>query len=39
MPDMSIRFGNGHWVGYQSELISGKMVPVCSRAFCACTGI
>ncbi|EMX9089499.1 TPA: LysR family transcriptional regulator [Klebsiella oxytoca] len=32
--DMSIRFGNGHWVGYQSEkLISGRMVPVCSQAF------
>lgn len=32
--DMSIRFGNGQWAGYQSEkLISGKMVPVCSRAF------
>ena len=32
--DMSIRFGNGQWAGYQSEkLISGQMVPVCSRAF------
>ncbi|WP_312948773.1 LysR substrate-binding domain-containing protein [Superficieibacter sp.] len=32
--DMSIRFGNGQWAGYQSErLISGKMVPVASRAF------
>ncbi len=32
--DMSIRFGNGQWTGYQSEkLISGQMVPVCSRAF------
>jgi DNA-binding transcriptional LysR family regulator len=32
--DMSIRFGNGHWAGYQSEkLISGQMVPVCSRLF------
>ncbi|VEB95930.1 Gcv operon activator [Cedecea lapagei] len=32
--DMSIRFGNGQWSGYQSEvLISGKMVPVCSREF------
>ncbi|WP_313049430.1 LysR substrate-binding domain-containing protein [Atlantibacter subterraneus] len=32
--DMSIRFGNGQWAGYQSEkLISGRMVPVCSRDF------
>ena len=32
--DMSIRFGNGNWVGYQSnKLISGRMVPVCSQAF------
>lgn len=32
--DMSIRFGNGQWSGYQSEmLISGRMVPVCSREF------
>ncbi|STD20667.1 LysR family transcriptional regulator [Enterobacter asburiae] len=32
--DMSIRFGNGQWAGYQSEkLISGQMVPVCSCAF------
>lgn len=32
--DMSIRFGNGQWTGYQSEkLISGQMVPVCSRTF------
>lgn len=32
--DMSIRFGNGEWAGYQSEkLISGRMVPVCSREF------
>lgn len=32
--DMSIRFGNGQWAGYQSEqLISGRMVPVASRAF------
>ena len=38
--DMSIRFGNGQWAGYQSEkLISGQMVPVCSRAFCAFTAI
>ncbi|HBC83360.1 MAG TPA: LysR family transcriptional regulator [Escherichia sp.] len=32
--DMSIRFGNGQWVGYRSEkLISGRMIPVCSREF------
>ncbi|MBS0849295.1 LysR substrate-binding domain-containing protein [Citrobacter sp. JGM124] len=32
--DMSIRFGNGTWAGYQSEmLISGRMVPVCSSHF------
>lgn len=32
--DMSIRFGSGQWTGYQAEkLISGKMVPVCSREF------
>lgn len=32
--DISIRFGNGQWKGYQSEkLISGQMVPVCSREF------
>lgn len=32
--DMSIRFGNGQWKGYQSEkLLSGQMVPVCSREF------
>lgn len=32
--DMSIRFGNGHWKGYQAEkLISGQMVPVCSKEF------
>jgi len=32
--DMSIRFGNGQWAGYQTErLISGKMVPVVSRDF------
>lgn len=32
--DMSIRFGNGQWAGYQSEaLISGKMIPVASRSF------
>lgn len=32
--DMSIRFGAGQWTGYQAEkLISGKMVPVCSRDF------
>lgn len=32
--DMSIRFGNGQWVGYLSEkLISGRMIPVCSREF------
>lgn len=32
--DMSIRFGHGQWTGYQAEvLISGKMVPVCSREF------
>jgi hypothetical protein len=30
--DMSIRFGNGQWAGYQSEkLISGQMVPVWPR--------
>jgi len=32
--DMSIRFGTGQWVGYRSEkLISGRMIPVCSREF------
>ena len=32
--DMSIRFGNGQWAGYRSEkLISGRMIPVCSREF------
>lgn len=32
--DLSIRFGVGQWTGYRSEkLMSGKMVPVCSRAF------
>ncbi len=32
--DMSIRFGSGHWKGYQAEkLISGQMVPVCSQDF------
>ncbi|EHD22729.1 MULTISPECIES: LysR substrate-binding domain-containing protein [Brenneria] len=32
--DMSIRFGGGQWGGYRSEkLVSGRMVPVCSREF------
>jgi len=32
--DLSIRFGTGHWPGYQSEpLICGAVTPYCSRAF------
>lgn len=37
--DISIRFGYGQWDGYNNEkLISGKMVPVCSRAFLQSNG-
>lgn len=32
--DLSIRFGTGQWAGYNSEkILTGKMVPVCSKAF------
>ncbi|MBB3211875.1 DNA-binding transcriptional LysR family regulator [Herbaspirillum sp. Sphag1AN] len=32
--DLSIRFGTGQWAGYSSEkILSGKMVPVCSKVF------
>jgi len=32
--DISIRFGVGHWPGYQShKLMSGRMIPVCSQGF------
>lgn len=32
--DISIRFGAGQWPGYHCEkLMSGKMIPVCSRSF------
>ncbi len=32
--DLSIRFGVGEWAGYAStKLLSGKVVPVCSRDF------
>ncbi len=38
--DLSIRFGIGQWTGYRSEkLMSGKMVPVCSRAFSKLHGL
>ena len=32
--DLSIRFGNGVWSGYESvKLLSGKVIPVCSKDF------
>ncbi|SDR47890.1 transcriptional regulator, LysR family [Paraburkholderia fungorum] len=32
--DISIRFGAGEWTGYtRTRLLSGQVVPVCSRAF------
>ncbi|MBH3035244.1 LysR family transcriptional regulator [Serratia marcescens] len=38
--DLSIRFGVGQWTGYRSEkLMSGQMVPVCSRAFSKLHGL
>lgn len=38
--DISIRFGVGQWTGYRSEkLMSGKMVPVCSRSFIRLHGL
>lgn len=38
--DISIRFGAGQWTGYRSEkLMSGKMVPVCSRDFIKLHGV
>ncbi|MNV55447.1 Glycine cleavage system transcriptional activator [compost metagenome] len=38
--DISIRFGAGQWSGYRSEkLMSGKMVPVCSRSFIKLHGL
>ncbi|MFN1140620.1 LysR substrate-binding domain-containing protein [Serratia quinivorans] len=38
--DISIRFGTGQWSGYRSEkLMSGKMVPVCSRGFIKVHGL
>ncbi len=38
--DISIRFGTGQWPGYHCEkLMSGKMIPVCSRAFIKWHGI
>jgi len=38
--DISIRFGMGQWAGYHSEkLMSGKMIPVCSRDFIRLHGV
>lgn len=38
--DISIRFGMGQWPGYHSEkLMSGKMIPVCSRGFMQLHGV
>lgn len=38
--DISIRFGVGQWAGYHSEkLMSGKVIPVCSRDFIRLHGL
>ncbi len=38
--DISIRFGVGQWAGYRSEkLMSGRMIPVCSRDFMRLHGV
>jgi len=38
--DISIRFGAGQWPGYRCEkLMSGKMIPVCSRSFIKWHGV
>jgi len=38
--DISIRFGTGQWPGYRCEkLMSGQMIPVCSRTFIKWHGV